>query len=359
MTELDFDELDRAVNDLMQDVDTTKRPSGLDDPEDKVVELDTPADTPSPSSEPAEQGTQGVATNAAAVPPAIKRRGQFMDMIHPSSDMKKAATPGVKREGITIQPSPTQPHEEMVASPAPTENDTTSEPEPNDEQPLVIESDDSPPETPTDTTDEVAYPDPMEFTGRDEATDHTPNSSIEEPESTTQNDPVVDTSDQHQDMPVDDEPLSSPFLPDAKVEKRPLGSQDISTVSTEAEGDSAPPVILPAELGTEVLAIESTGGTHSEIESEAEQDISPSPEPVMDTPAASDTTQTGSIAQQYAEKPSTSATSTGAIYDTDTYHQPLDHTPKKRSILGIVIWMLSLILIGAAAAAAYFYFAPR
>lgn len=39
MTELDFDELDRAVNDLMHDVDTTKRPSGLDDPEDKVVEL--------------------------------------------------------------------------------------------------------------------------------------------------------------------------------------------------------------------------------------------------------------------------------------------------------------------------------
>ncbi|QQS68512.1 hypothetical protein IPP24_00510 [Candidatus Saccharibacteria bacterium] len=359
MTELDFDELDRAVNDLMQDVDTTKRPSGLDDPEEKIVKLDSSPATSSPSTQIAEESVQGVTASASTVPPAIKRRGQFMDMIHPSSDMKKAATPGVKREGITIQPSPTQPHEDMVASPAPTENGTTSEAEPNDEQPPVIESGNSLLETPTDSTDEVGYPDPMEFTGKDEATDHTSDSSIEEAESTTQNDPVVDTSDQHQDMPVDDEPLSSPFLPDAKVEKRPLGSQDISTVSTEVEGDSAPPVILPAELGTEVLAIESTGGTHSEIESEAEQDISPSPEPVMDTPAASDTTQTGSIAQQYAEKPSTSATSTGAIYDTDTYHQPLDHTPKKRSILGIVIWMLSLILIGAAAAAAYFYFAPR
>ncbi|MGB2686868.1 MAG: hypothetical protein WBC12_02390, partial [Candidatus Saccharimonas aalborgensis] len=256
MTELDFDELDRAVNDLMHDVDTTKRPSGLDDPEDKVVELNTPADTSSASPEPAGRGAQGAITNAATVPPAIKRRGQFMDMIHPSSDMKKAATLGVKREGVTIQPSPTQPHEEMVASPAPTENDTTSKPEPNDEQPPVIESGDSLPETPTDSTDEVGYPDPMEFTGKDEATDHTPDSSIEEAESATQNDPVVDTSDQHQDMPVDDEPLSSPFLPDAKVEKRPLGSQDISPVSTEVEGNSAPPVILPAELGTEVLAIE-------------------------------------------------------------------------------------------------------
>ncbi|MFZ2545525.1 MAG: hypothetical protein WAW62_00700, partial [Candidatus Saccharimonas aalborgensis] len=341
------------------DVDTTKRPSGLDDPEEKIVKLDSSPATSSPSTQIAEESVQGVTASASTVPPAIKRRGQFMDMIHPSSDMKKAATPGVKREGITIQPSPTQPHEEMVASPAPTENGTTSEAELNDEQPPVIESGNSLLETPTDSTDEVGYPDPMEFTGKDEATDHTSDSSIEEAESTTQNDPVVDTSDQHQDMPVDDEPLSSPFLPDAKVEKRPLGSQDISTVSTEVEGNSAPPVILPAELGTEVLAIESTGGTHSEIESEIEQDISPSSEPVMDTPAASDTTQTGSIAQQYAEKPSTSATSTGAIYDTDTYHQPLDHTPKKRSILGIVIWMLSLILIGAAAAAAYFYFAPR
>lgn len=41
MSEIDFDELDRAVNDLMSNVDTSKRHEGLDDPEDKVVTLDS------------------------------------------------------------------------------------------------------------------------------------------------------------------------------------------------------------------------------------------------------------------------------------------------------------------------------
>ena len=32
MADIDFDELDKAVNDLMANVDTTKRTAGLDEP---------------------------------------------------------------------------------------------------------------------------------------------------------------------------------------------------------------------------------------------------------------------------------------------------------------------------------------
>ena len=52
MTELDFDELDKAVNSLMGDVDTSKRNPGLDDPEDNVVTLtmqDKPVDASTPA----------------------------------------------------------------------------------------------------------------------------------------------------------------------------------------------------------------------------------------------------------------------------------------------------------------------
>jgi hypothetical protein len=95
MTELDFDELDKAVNNLMSNVDTTKRPEGLDDPEDKVVSLDatTPATVtasgPLPAPAPVAQSSQPTTPSALAV----KRRGQFMDVIHPSSDMTTVARP--------------------------------------------------------------------------------------------------------------------------------------------------------------------------------------------------------------------------------------------------------------------------
>ena len=49
MADLDFDELDKAVNNLMAGVDTSKRQPGRDDPEEKVVDLD--ANPPEASAE--------------------------------------------------------------------------------------------------------------------------------------------------------------------------------------------------------------------------------------------------------------------------------------------------------------------
>lgn len=67
MTELDFDELDKAVSDLMKDADTH------DDTPAAVAPAE-PADEPN-------NETSGEPVAVAAVPaPALKRRGQFMDV---------------------------------------------------------------------------------------------------------------------------------------------------------------------------------------------------------------------------------------------------------------------------------------
>ena len=130
MTELDFDELDKAVHSLMGDLDVSKRNPALDDPEDKIVtlgaanEAGTPAPavaatlpTTAPDAEasvatvsvtdrPSAPVTppQSVPATPASAPLAVKRRGQFMDVIHPSSNMKTPAAP-VSRQGVTLQSS--------------------------------------------------------------------------------------------------------------------------------------------------------------------------------------------------------------------------------------------------------------
>jgi hypothetical protein len=63
-----------------------------------------------------------------------------------------------------------------------------------------------------------------------------------------------------------------------------------------------------------------------------------------------------SIPQQYKEEPSTGDAKNGAIYDTDTYHhQPLAHPKKKKSGWMWVIWIILILIIGAAAGAALYW----
>ena len=64
---------------------------------------------------------------------------------------------------------------------------------------------------------------------------------------------------------------------------------------------------------------------------------------------------TGSIPQQYREEPSTSEESSGSIYDTDTYHQPLAHPVKTKSGWLWIIWILLLLLVGGGGAVALYF----
>ena len=225
MSDIDFDELDKAVNSLMTNVDTAKRNEALDDPEDTVVTLDTtepvaggePVSAPeavSASTIPASALARTASTSPAL---AVKRRGQFMDVMHPSSDMK-AAKP-VKRQGATIAPPAAS-----AIVPEPSNEPTSNAPTPDSG---AIEAD--APEAPSEQS-----------------------------------------------------PLTSPFLPDAKPEKRPLGvasdagvvsTIDIATelnneLATDAKSEQVElppePPALPEELHTDIMAVEATDTTAAE-----------------------------------------------------------------------------------------------
>ena len=88
MADIDFDELDKAVNDLMANVDASKRPAGLDDPEENVVTISSsdtspvvpqaapPATVSSPASISAPlESTQTAEVVSSSAPPAARASG--------------------------------------------------------------------------------------------------------------------------------------------------------------------------------------------------------------------------------------------------------------------------------------------
>ena len=118
---------------------------------------------------------------------------------------------------------------------------------------------------------------------------------------------------------------------------------------------------LPAELQQDLVAIESdtthaglpkTDATHP-ADSVPEKKPMPSSYSVKEEKTES--TGPTSIPQQYREEPSTGDQANGAIYDTDTYHQPVEHPDKKGSGWMWVIWILVILLIGAGGGAALYF----
>lgn len=436
MTELDFAELDKAVNDLMKDGTSVKRPTGLTTQSqrsdaDKAsavsgVDTETPNNAESVTvvsrpPEPSNEGTSEEAGRATVSSLATKRRGRFMDVVHPSGDMKMTRAP--KREGFNIQPTTVavgeteaQPKEDVPPVSTVGDSDEPQDenginqfspdiekdlshldspkseyPDPitmsfnhEDTSSLVAKADETTPEgaSPADTVESFTFLSSPKDEGDlkptlEMKTEETLEAKDESP---SDSEGRTDQESIQPDLPplTDEQPLVSPFLPNTKVEKRPLGgasSEEDEILEKEpaeplpandlqhneiSEESAAP---LPAELSGAVMAVESAPVSHD-------------PEPTNDTPQPTEKKETpmvgmrsersapltsgnGSIAQQYTEQPSTSDQSNGSIYDTKTYHQPLDHPAKKKSGVGVIIWILTLMIIGALAGTAYFYFTTR
>jgi len=376
MADIDFDELDKAVNDLMANVDTSKRTAGLDEPEEKIVSIPAssptpavvapaPAPTTTPSTEAPAQPVEpaaAVTTTPAGPSLAMKRRGQFMDIVHPSRDMN---TPKLaSRQGVTIQPG-----NDVVAASAAQQNEPAPMPNATPAQPSV--------ETPESTPS--AWPDPIDMANTPAVAPEASSASTLTPELPSE--------------AAGEAPLTSPFLPDAKPEKRPLGSpmpaEDASSSATEAPVDDTqtpatpeptPAVVLPEEFSGDLMAVESRDlSSHSEqpvtlpapaeqpkLEAGEEEALIPavaSPDPI-EQPQAPAQPQTqppagGSIAQQYTEQPSSGDQSNGSIYDTSAYHQPIEPVVQAKKKTPTSVWIMvgvGLLLLGAIGGAAYFYF---
>ena len=377
MADIDFDELDKAVNDLMANVDTSRRTAGLDEPEEKVVTIPavsgaaapTPAATPAPITPPVEAPVVPTVPPAASPTPvvaapaspslAMKRRGQFMDIVHPSRDMNTPKP--VSRQGATIQPG-----NDVIAASASQQNESSAMP--------VSQSVETPESVPS------AWPDPIDMA----------NTSVETPEVAA----VPAIAPESSADATAEAPLTSPFLPDAKPEKRPLGSPmptedttssvqeaPVNDTQTPATPEPTPAVVLPEEFSGDLMAVESRDlSSHPEqqvalpapaeqpkLEAGEEEALIPavaSPEPVEQSQQASAQPQTqlpagGSIAQQYTEQPSSGDQSNGSIYDTSAYHQPIEPVAQTKKKTPTSVWIMvgvGLLLLGAIGGAAYFYF---
>lgn len=355
MKELDFDELDRAVNSLMADV----KPSGTAaSDENEVNTLSIPASDP-----PADPASSAATNSTNGALPA-RRSGRFMDMVHPSADMKKSNNPSTPSSG------------EMIVSPAPK---SESMPLPTT---AVLPTQQEVQATPgsASTSD---WPDPLDVPtlAKDKAPEAPPESTLEpssapaikeETSPSEASEPLAAPSTEDEPQP----PLTSPFLPDAKVEKRPLGSQAAPTQPTPASSplgqtgltvdnpdDQLPPTPkdveppLPEELQNDLVAIEA-GASTSPPNPQAEIPASITSSGSKDDKAKESPIHTGpvSIPQQYKEEHHTDPEQPGTIYDTDTYHQPLSHPAKKKSGWLWVVWIVLIVLLGAGVGAALYLF---
>jgi hypothetical protein len=211
----------------------------------------------------------------------------------------------------------------------------------------------------------------------------------------------------------------SPFLPGAKVEKRPLNAfsfQSNSSQETPAEPIKVSPVDdmlgdqdkvetpLPAELQSDLLTIEASEVAKTDEMSipddlEEESDESIEPQDTTDEPVANnqylsteeddapvfdeikkDTVSDSnlkstvssdlqnpiapvaatSIPKQYTELPNTEEKEIGSIYDTNSYHKAMAPLPKKKSGWMWVIWIALLMIVSVGAGiAVYFFVLPQ
>ena len=164
--------------------------------------------------------------------------------------------------------------------------------------------------------------------------------------------PVDDTTDSkvQDEKPVEEKPMSSPFLPDAKVEKRPLGgtpSEDLLTETDTPGAEEKPETVMPEEFNEDIVKAEAAPTTVAPVVAEVKDEKSETDK----NPVA--------INQQYTEKPSSGTQTNTPIYDTENYHNAVAHPAKKKSGWAWVFWVIILLILGAAGGAAYFYFTTQ
>lgn len=380
MKDIDFDELDKAVNSLMsraqKDKTTSTNTSTPAVPQTPPVnEPDMPL-TAAPATPGVVKPKSAAAVNPDAQPavtpepkntivprsmaaPAARRSGRFMDVV--PAKPAPAARPA-SREGVSITPLTGDAKAETA--PVVSEPAATSQP-----APLPMAEHSAP---------KNEWPDPIEI-----ATAKTPPVGAQA-DATSESSPAVEPTTETEKSK--EQPLSSPFLPDAKVEKRPLGSPASSVPMIAPESELAVPVpddsdaqlpVKPTDLTSE--APEEFGGDIMQVEADTHMGV-PKTDEIHPVDEKNDTAQQSqesekrstssddempssepsasgriSIPPQYKEQPSTGEKESGAIYDTSTYHQPLMHPTKKKSGWLWVLWIVLILIVGAGAGAALYF----
>jgi hypothetical protein len=154
-------------------------------------------------------------------------------------------------------------------------------------------------------------------------------------------------SPQVQPSPVPDIEVASPFLPDAKVEKRPLGG---ASKDSEQMHSDAPEEIVA--INAEAVAREEATKDTQAVLDASKIDATDSLDKQIQAVEAkhSETAATAEAeALRAVESVDTGTTSKqGAIFDVKEYHQPLQYPEKRKSGWGIVVIIVIIIVLAAA-----------
>lgn len=464
MKDIDFDELDKAVNSLMSSSDAPTNEPKVQTP--VVITGASKRRTAAVSRSPMIKGSVGGVANTPSkttvVPskpaPAVKRTGRFMDVVDSSSELNPLKRPVVAPTREAVR-KPTQPSAPAVApksdpaqsapspvgssisetiavsvKPKPTPTpvitpivepspviekiETPAEPTSSESNTVLVrrveKSSDMPdpldvlsnPVTPTedagsDVRPVAAFgaPDVETIASAEIITVEAPDASIEKEleapldlqnklnEAITQLDMPTDTvttAPQAEELLKEVDVAApvvvneSPFVVDAKIEKRPLNanaptmdtSQPLSSldelmkqnqpetpalIETESpfEKSDEPPIDPEVpELSSELVAIEATGKVAEDAEL-----IDTVPTSVQAATAAADPVPAGpaSIVQQYQAGESSGDASHTPIYDTTNYTDPIVHPKKKASGWMWVLGVLVLLAIGSGGAVALYF----
>jgi hypothetical protein len=304
MQDLDFEELDKAVNSLM--------PSPSDNNSNKPA-ISVNSDTPIASNQNPTRSQPVLKTAPDMKSIDRPSTGRFMDVVHPSSDMRASLNVPQRSLSPSLAPQPTAP----IAN-----------------TPLIEEKPVDKPVVPVSNKENWA--------------------GLPNYQSSASN-----------------TPSESPFLPDTKVEKRPLGAFSDDNKSDKpvdeaivAEGKDAnkdwaeAPKIeapantaseaesdIPAELDSSILNIEANSSTHK-------NDVDMNNNPLSYTSSAT------SINQQYKEKSGSDKPVNGSIYDTSSYNTTTSKSVKKKSSWMMVVWILILLVVGVGAGLAFYTYMP-
>lgn len=369
MKDIDFDELDRAVNSLMGSAPKDQSPATPVQVNRSFMSTDSEGETvlalggADPASMRSDTPSQGPAMTETSEPAAqsspqpAQSRGKFMDMVRPSGREVRRPFPSsaVSRHAITLQPASAS----RISSATWQKSDEPDMPTEQPEQPEEV----------------VTMPD---FMGTEDTA-----AAVTVSEPTIAPAQSVETADEVQtDVIEEPAPLTSPFIADAKVEKRPLGrpadmapivdlENELSqTMPLDSEPLDVPePIIsydrdaqlpeqpLPAELNDELLHIETrTEGFETEAPAIQKPEIHPETVKSVEAPVATPVTTLPnppvSIPQQYKVETTTDEMQhVGAIYDA----QPLAHPAKGKPGWLLVLIIIAILVLGAAGGAAVYY----
>lgn len=404
--DLDFDELDRAVSSLMSDKKSSSKPETEEQAplvdETKASEETTPSPSLALDLDTEEADTAPSLADESKTDSQIQKRstGLYMDMM----PMKQQAQPTIlKSHGAaaflsqsdeTASPSAQQSSKKSapfhdIIPPKVTSSPSESN---NDQSPNLMALQKSPTAEDTDTQAQLEAA--LEEQP-DQASTPTSPDTVSDPMLSPAFDSLLEAGDDHSSMdplvqtpPAEDieakpeKPVetASPFLADAKVDKRPLGGVatseqskepvDSAAAKNDAEKSTGPlmpsgemsalpvndqqnedtpqaaPAPMPPEFHEDLLAVEAD--RQADVASVKSQEA---PATIEQASAA----QVGplSITQQYKEKLSTGDQSHTPIYDTNV--QPLTHPPLKKSGWWVVASIIAVIVVSVGIAAVLYF----